>query len=139
MVRSIPHIFEEIAQAKSFEIRKQILLDNESKLLKELLKYAFHPDIKFALPVGRPPFKTIGDSNEYNPTYLYPNIRKLYLFIEGGHDKLTPLRREQLFIQMLESLHEKEAEVLLQIKDKKLNFRCLTYKLVKTTFPEILP
>ena len=40
---------------------------------------------------------------------------------------------------MLESLHPLEADVLLQIKDKKLNYRGLTYKLVKTTFPEILP
>jgi hypothetical protein len=40
---------------------------------------------------------------------------------------------------MLESLHPKEAEVVIQVKDKKLNYRGLTYKLVKTTFPEILP
>ena len=66
-------------------------------------------------------------------------IRKFYLYIEGGHASLTQLRREQLFIQMLESLHPKEAEVVIQVKDKKLNYRGLTYKLVKTTFPEILP
>ncbi len=139
MARSIPHIFEEVASAKSFEARKKILKDNESNPLKELLKYAFHPDIKFALPAGTPPFKTVGHPDEYNPTYLYPNIRKFYLYIDGGHDSLTPLRREQLFIQMLESLSKKEAEVVLQVKDKKLNYRGLTYKLVKTTFPEILP
>jgi len=61
------------------------------------------------------------------------------LYVEGGHDGLTQLRREQLFVQMLESLHPKEAEVVIQVKDKKLNYRGLTYKLVKTTFPEILP
>jgi len=114
-------------------------LENESNPLKDLLKYAFHPDIKFALPSGAPPYKTIGSPDEYNPTYLYPNIRKFYLYIEGGHDGLTQLRREQLFVQMLESLHPKEAEVVIQVKDKKLNYRGLTYKLVKTTFPEILP
>ena len=139
MVRSIPHIFEEIAQAKSFEARKQILLDNESNPLKELLKYAFHPDIKFVLPEGAPPYKTIGSPDEWNPTYLYPNIRKLYLFVEGGHEGLTTMRREQLFVQILESLHPKEAEVLVQVKDKKLKYRGLTYKLVKETFSDILP
>ena len=139
MARSIPLIFEDVAAANSIKARKEILLENESKPLKEILKYAFHPDIKFALPPGKPPYKTIGSPDEYNPTYLYPNIRKFYLYIEGGHDGLTQLRREQLFIQMLESLHPKEAEVVIQIKDKKLNYRGLTYKLVKTTFPEILP
>ena len=138
-ILSIPLIFEDVAKAKSLNARKKVLLENQSNPLKELLKYAFHPDIKFVLPEGAPPYKTIGSPDEYNPTYLYPNIRKFYLFVEGGHGGLTPLRREQLFVQMLESLHPKEAEVLIQVKDKKLNYRGLTYKLVKETFPEILP
>ena len=141
MARSIPHIFQEVADAVGKEAKKQVLLLWQSNGLKEILKYAFHPDLKFALPPGRPPFKTIGSPDEYNPTYLYPQIRKLYLFLEGpaGNPNLKQLRREQLFIQMLESLHPLEADVLLQIKDKKLNYRGLTYKLVKETFPEILP
>jgi len=138
-VLSIPRIFENVAAANSFEARRKVLLENESNPLKDLLRYAFHPDIKFALPSGAPPYKTIGSPDEYNPTYLYPNIRKFYLYIEGGHDGLTQLRREQLFVSMLESLHPKEADVVIQIKDKKLKFRGLTYKLVKDTFPEILP
>ena len=137
--RSIPLIFEDVESANSFETRKKVLLEKESNPLKDLLRYAFHPDIKFALPSGEPPFKTIGSPDEYNPTYLYPNIRKFYLYIEGGHDGLTQLRREQLFIQMLESLHPKEAKVVIHVKDKKLKYRGITYKLVKETFPEILP
>jgi len=139
MARSLPLIFEDVAAAKSFQARKKVLLEHESNPLKELLKYAFHPDIKFLLPPGKPPYKTVGSPDEYNPTYLYPNIRKFYLYVEGGHEGLTPLRREQLFIQMLESLHPKEADLVIQIKDKKLNYRGLTYKLIKETFPEILP
>ena len=139
MARSIPLIFEDVAAAKSVKDRKKVLLDNESNPLKELLKYAFHADIKYVLPEGAPPYKTIGSPDEWNPTYLYPNIRKLYLFVEGGHEGLTTMRREQLFVQMLESLHPKEAEVLVQVKDKKLKYRGLTYKLVKETFSDILP
>jgi hypothetical protein len=140
MALSIPLIFEDIAAAKSITERKKILLEHESDPLKELLKYAFHPDVKFALPEGAPPYSTfIGSVDENNPTYLYPNIRKFYLFIEGGHEGLSQLRREQLFVQLLEELHPKEAEVVLQVKDKKLNYRGLTYKLIKTTFPDLIP
>ena len=139
MALSIPIIFEDIAKAKSITERKKILLEHGSTPLKELLKYAFHPDIKFLLPEGAPPYKTVGSPDEYNPTYLYPNIRKLYLFVEGGNDGLTTLRREQLFVQLLEELHPKEAEVLIQVKDKKLKYRGLTYKLVKETFPDLIP
>ena len=139
MALSIPTIFEDIAKAKSITERKKILLEHGSNPLKELLKYAFHPDIKFLLPEGAPPYKTVGSPDEYNPTYLYPNIRKLYLFVEGGNEGLTTLRREQLFIQLLEELHPKEAEVVIQVKDKKLKYRGLTYKLVKETFPDLIP
>ena len=139
MALSIPIIFEDIAKAKSITERKKILLEHGSNPLKELLKYAFHPDIKFLLPEGAPPYKTVGSPDEYNPTYLYPNIRKLYLFVEGGNEGLTTLRREQLFIQLLEELHPKEAEVVIQVKDKKLKYRGLTYKLVKDPFPDLIP
>ena len=139
MALSIPIIFEDIAKAKSITERKKILLEHGSTPLKELLKYAVHPDIKFLLPEGAPPYKTVGSPDEYNPTYLYPNIRKLYLFVEGGNEGLTTLRREQLFIQLLEELHPKEAEVVIQVKDKKLKYRGLTYKLVKETFPDLIP
>ena len=138
-VLSIPRIFEDVAAANSIQARKKVLLENESNPLKDLLRYAFHPDIKFALPSGAPPYKTVGSPDEYNPTYLYPNIRKFYLYIEGGHDGLTQLRREQLFVSMLESLHPKEADVVIQVKDKKLKYRGLTYKLVKETFPDLIP
>ena len=138
-VLSIPRIFEDVAAANSIQARKKVLLENESNPLKDLLRYAFHPDIKFALPSGAPPYKTVGSPDEYNPTYLYPNIRKFYLYIEGGHDGLTQLRREQLFVSMLESLHPKEADVVIQVKDKKLKYRGLTYKLVKDTFPDLIP
>ena len=62
-----------------------------------------------------------------------------YLFVEGGNPNLKPARREYLFIELLESVHDQEAQLLLQIKDKKIKCRGLTYKLVKETFPELIP
>ena len=44
-----------------------------------------------------------------------------------------------MFIELLESVHDQEAQLLLQIKDKKIKCRGLTYKLVKETFPELIP
>ena len=137
-IRSIPLIFEDVAAANSIEARKKVLLENESNPLKDLLKYAFHPDIKFLLPPGNPPFKSITDSTP-NPTYLYGLVRKLYLFVEGGNPNLKQVRREYLFVELLESIDPSEAELLLQVKDKKIKCRGLTYNLVKETFPELLP
>ena len=139
MAVALPTIFAEVSKAKTKEAKKEVLLRHEQNgALKELLKYTFNPDIKFLLPPGNPPYKTVVDESE-NPTYLYGLVRKLYLFVEGGNPNLKQARREYLFIEMLESIHSLEAELLLQIKDKKIKCKGLTYNLVKETFPELIP
>ena len=138
MAVSLPKILREVARAKNKDEKKATLIRYDNGALREILKHAFHPDIKFLLPTGNPPYKSVVDDSD-NPTYLYGLIRKLYLFVEGGNPNLKPARREYLFIEMLESIHSQEAELLLQVKDKKLKCRGLTYNLVKETFPELLP
>ena len=136
---SLPFIFGEVAKAKTKDQKKATLIKYDNSALRELLRYAFDPNLKFLLPPGNPPHKYAGDTDEPNPTYLYGLVRKLYLFVEGGNTALKQSRREYLFIEMLESIHPLEAELLLQVKDKKVNCRGLTYNLVKNTFPDLLP
>ena len=136
---SLPFIFGEVEKAKTKDQKKETLIKYDNSALRELLRYAFDPNLKFLLPPGTPPHKYAGDTNEPNPTYLYGLVRKLYLFVEGGNTALKQARREYLFIEMLESIHPSEAELLLQVKDKKVKCRGLTYNLVKNTFPDLLP
>ena len=138
MAVSLPTILGEVAKAKNKDGKKAVLVRYDNGALREILKYAFHPDIKFLLPPGNPPYKSVVDETD-NPTYLYGLVRKLYLFVEGGNPNLNTTRREYLFIEMLESIHPLEAELLLQVKDKKIKCRGLTYNLIKETFPELLP
>ena len=139
MALSLPLIFAEVDQAKSQKQKKEVLLKYDNSALREILKYAFHPDIKFLLPPGDPPHKDFMGDTTPNPTYLYGLIRKLYLFVEGGNPNLTQVRREYLFIELLESVSKTEAELLMQIKDKKIQCRGLTYKLIKEVFPDLIP
>ena len=135
---SLVHILADVAKAKNKKDKKQILLKHGNNgALREILKYTYDPNIKFLLPPGNPPYKSVVDESE-NPTYLYGLVRKLYLFVEGGNPNLKPNRREYLFIELLESIHPKEAELLLQVKDKKLKCNGLTYNLVKETFPKLI-
>ena len=138
MAIGFPIIFSEIDKAKSQKEKKELLLKYKSAPLMEILKYTFHPEIKFLLPPGDPPYNTVVDDSE-NPTYLYGLLRKLYLFVEGGREGLSDMKREVLFTQILEGIHPSEAELLLQVKDKKIKCRGLTYNLVKETFPNLLP
>jgi hypothetical protein len=49
------------------------------------------------------------------------------------------LRREAMFVGLLERLDPQDAEMMIAIKDKKLSYKGLTYKLVKDTWPDLLP
>ena len=138
MAISLVTILADVAKAKNKKEKKEILLKHGNNgALREILKYTYDPNIKFLLPPGDPPYNSVVDETE-NPTYLYGLIRKLYLFVEGGNPNLKSQRREYLFIELLESVHPKEAEILLQMKDKKLKCNGLTYNLVKETFPKLI-
>ena len=69
-------------------------------------------------------------------TTLRKEWTKLYNFIRGGNDALKSLRRETLFIQILEGLHPLDAEILCLMKDKKLYDK---YKITKENVIEAYP
>lgn len=61
------------------------------------------------------------------------------MFVEGGNPNLKPVRREFLFIQLLESIDSEDAKLLLAVKEKKLPFKGITEKTVRQAFPDLLP
>mgnify|MGYP003350843361 CR=1 FL=1 len=83
-----------------------------------LLEDAFLPDRKFDLPEGDPPFKPDDGPLGMSPANFFQEVRKFYIF---RRKDLPKIRREQLFIQMLEGLHPSEAKVLIAVKDQNLN------------------
>ena len=63
---------------------------------------------------------------------------KFYNFIKGGNDGLSILRRENIFINLLQGLHPLEAEIICLVKDKKLSDRYkITKEIVAEAFPQI--
>ena len=89
----------------------------DNAAVRTLLEYAFDPSKKFILPEGDPPFTPDAAPIGMSPSNFYQQIRKLYIFTRAD---LSANRREQLFIQMLESLHPTEAKVCLLVKDQNL-------------------
>jgi len=65
----------------------------------------------------------------------------MYMFRKGDQmaEKLTPQKRNELLLQILESLEPREAEVIIGIFQKDLGVRGLDYKFIKEAFPELLP
>ena len=92
--------------------------------------------IKWLLPEGDPPYKK-NETPWDNQGALHHEVRRFYLFTEGDTEaqrNLKQVRREQLFVDMLENLPAEEAEILLGMKDRRLPFKGLTKKFVMECF-----
>lgn len=130
------------------EERVAYLRQHHTKAVKALIIHNFNTNVKFLLPEGRPDLR----SDEFEPQNSYfPNlgpaddgatlnyeVRKLYLFIEGGHPTLTSLKRETLWHGLVNSLHPSEADDLWYMKDKKLQekYKKITHLVAHNSFPE---
>ena len=136
MKNNISTILQKIEQLKKGE-RAEALRQNDSPTMRTVLAFCFDPNIKWLLPEGEAPFKK--NVNEDQRNMFYSQARTLYLYVEGGNRNLTPIRREQLFIQLLESIDPEDATMLVSIKDKKMPYKGITYDIVKEAFPELLP
>ena len=75
-------------------------------------------------------------SQDQGKASIRKEFQKFYNFIKGGNDGLTGLRRETMFINVLQGLHPLEAEILILIKDKKLTDK---YKIPKEIVSEAYP
>lgn len=91
----------------------------DNQALKFLFQYAFLPEQKFELPEGEPPFKADAAPIGMSPANFTQEMRRLYIFTKA--QPLARLRREQLFIELLESVHPSEAKILCAIKDQTLD------------------
>lgn len=133
---TVSSVLKEVDEKKTKKEKiEHLRYHRQNKVMIRLLKYVFDPKIKFALPEGTPPYKP---SEFEEPSALYREDRRLYLFIEGGNPDLNPVRREMLFIEVLETVHPDDAKLLLAVKDKTLPYKSITEKLVKEAFPKLL-
>ena len=134
---SISEILEKTTKLKTKNEKIEYLHQNDTEALRTVLQFALHPGVKSALPEGTPPYKPCQQLDQEGR--LYAEYRRLYLFCVGGHDGLKPLKRETLFIGLLESIDPKDAELLCAAKDKKLPYEGFTVSLLNEAFPGILP
>jgi len=138
--RAIPPLMSEIAtkvnNAKDKPRKLKVLKDHDSVPLRQVLKGAFHPDIKWLLPKGDVPYTKNEAPIGTDHTLLSQEAKRLYLFTKGGDASLSNNKRETLFVQMLEGLSAEEAEFLVTVVNKKVNnkYKGFTGNLVKEAF-----
>ena len=77
-------------------------------------------------------------SQDQGKASIRKEFTKFYNFLKGGNNGLSSLRRETMFINILEGLHPLEAEILILTKDKKLTDKYkITKDVVSAAYPQI--
>lgn len=135
--------------------------------LKSILIWNFDESIISELPIGEVPYSSANEQTSYSGTLsdkindavnkmdeiktnslgssdqgrssIREEYKMFYNFVRGGNPTLTSLRRETMFINILEGLHPKEAEILVLVKDKKLQQKYnITKEIVSEAYPDIV-
>lgn len=134
---SITEIITKASELKSVAEKVEWLRKNDNPALRIVLKYTYDNSIKFLIPDTPPPW----NKNEFEDeakALLYKEARRLKIFIEGGgYDNLNKIKRETLFIQLLQDVDNDDAETLCQMISKK-PFKGLTKKTIQEAFPDLI-
>ena len=135
-VTLLSEICLKVNNAKDKSKKLRVLRENDCQPLRQVLKGAFDPKIKWLLPMGDVPYTPNDAPIGTEHTALMQEARGLYRFTEGGDTTISQNKREIMFIQMLEGLCAEEAEFLINVVNKKLNkvYKGLTANLVKDAF-----
>jgi hypothetical protein len=162
-----PFVYEilELASKQRSNVKKiEVLKTYEHDSLKTIFIWNFDETIISLLPEGDVPYAGTSEQTVYSGslsenlsreaaggesatgqdlngrarTSLRREYQNLYHFVKGGNNTLTTVRREMMFINLLEGLHPKEAELLILMKDKKLTDKYkITLDNVKEAYPDI--
>ena len=158
-------VFHLASKQRSKAKKVEVLKKYEDASLKALLIWNFDETIISVLPEGEVPYTGYDEQTSYSGTLttkLSEEVRKMhetgsfsmgttdkqghttirreyvnfYHFLKGGNDSLNNIRRETMFINILEGLHPLEAEIIVLVKDKNLESK---YKITKDVVSEAYP
>jgi hypothetical protein len=141
-MKNIYEVFDEFELAESKKDRLKVIEKNLSKTLVDVFLLTYHPDYQWLITEMPENYKIPTDMLPgLSPQQLSTEIRKMYLFRKGDDsaERLSPEKRTQLLLQMLETIEPREAEVVIGIFQKDLGVKGLNYKFVKEAFPNLLP
>ena len=137
-------IFTKVNNAKDKPKKLQVLRQYRSASLEMFLKAAFDPQISWLVPAGDVPYMPNEAPEGTEHTLLERESTKLHNYVQRetergpivGNPNLNTMKREMMFVQMLEGLSQGEAQVLVQAKDQVLNkkYKGLTANLIKEAF-----
>ena len=135
----ISEILRKVSNAKTKKEKVDLLKKHNSPALRQLMVINFDESIISELPEGDVPYTPNDAPVGTDHTRLEQEYRGLYRFFKGGDPRIKALKRETLFVQLLEGLSSEEAELLVLCKDGRLNekYKRITKAVISEAFPQI--
>ena len=135
----LSEILRKVSNAKTKKEKVELLRKHNSSALRQLLIINFDESIISVMPEGDVPYTPNDAPIGTDHSRLEQEYRGLYRFFKGGDPRLTGLKRETMFVQLLEGLHQDEAELVVLAKDGGLNkkYKRITKAMVSEAFPQI--
>lgn len=136
MILSLSEIVNKAAELKTVQEKIDWLRKNDSQPLRTVLKFTYDKSVKFLIPNTPPPWK----KNSYIGVegMLLKEARRLRIFVEGGgYDNLNQVKRENLFISLLEDIDNNDAELLCKMIAQK-PLAGLTRNVIVQAFPGLI-
>ena len=134
IINGLGEILLDVKEAKSVGEKIKILQKNDSRELRGILELTYDNRLTWALPEGNPPYEPLDKSMD-NQGMLYSEMRRMYVFLEGKAN-VSQARREQMFVQILETVDPDDAKLLIEAKDRKI--KGCSKATDKQAFPDFL-
>ena len=128
-------VLQKVSNAKTKKEKIKLLQDLNTPALRMLFIINFDDSVVSLLPPGDVPYTPNEAPDGTQHTILEKEARLLHHFFKGGSN-VSQVKREQMFVQMLEGLSSGEAEALVLAKDKKIGKR---WKITKAAVTEAYP
>jgi len=127
-------IIEKIEAQTTVERQVDFLNLHSSYALKIVLGYGMDPGCKWLLPDSDPPYNPLFEAADQEEKF-YSECKKLLYFVDTDEGReVKQVKREQLFIQVLESVDPRDAKMILRMKNKQLK---ISMEAVKQAFPNL--
>ena len=161
-------VLDLVSKQKTKAKKVQVLKKYDEFHLRTLFLWNFDTTIESALPDGEVPYQSYDDQNTYSGTLstkikedirsmydtgsfsmgvsdqqgrttIRREVKNFYHFVKGGNDAMNNMRRESMFINILQGLHPLEAEIICLVKDGNLSDKYkITREIVEEAYPDIV-
>jgi hypothetical protein len=136
MAKLVCEVLSDVDKQRAKSDKVKILRENESWALKDIIRGSMDSSLKWNLPPGKPPYNPSPEHS--HPANLLREHKKFGYFVKGGKgDKMSAVKRESMFIGLIEGVHPGDAELVIGMINKEKP-KGLTRPIVEEAFPGLL-